>query len=248
MRSESVIKWRRTDLRELDDIGMKRLYKSELPAELFEVNWEKALSYFVLDYALLLSSTWMFMPTLRLGQAFFGSFLGSITAIAAFSMFYGLVMSSIYAVGCDCLHGIFTNSHHVNELFGRFCFTPLLVPFTSFQQRNVLYHKRINRVNQEDAKGISFFLSGMTRMAKPIPYVRKAVDVLVAAIDHLLRNQMVPFGNVPSLRRWTREMADYMARVHLENGFIAGFLALIVLFYGVQVSQGYGCVRWLSNV
>ena len=234
--SESGLKWRRTDLADLDDVGLKRLYQKELPAEVFRVDLQKALAYFVLDSALLCSGTWMFSPTIRLCQTFVGQFFGWLAGIITFSMFYGLVMTSMYAIGCDCLHGIFADSPHMNEIIGRFCFTPLLIPFTSFQRRNVIRHKTINRVDQEDAMGISFFLSAMTIYSKPFPYVRKATVVLVATIEHLLRQEMLPIGNVPRVAHRTHALADYMAQVHLENALIAGFLFFVVLSYGVQVN------------
>lgn len=133
------------DIFTLAPVGLKRLYLSKLPDGITKRSVETSIIYLALDYVLLGSSAFTAGPMFTLCQIFTGRILGSVLGLLLFANVYGVVMSSLFTVGHDCVHEVFSTSGYSNRFYGIASLTPLLIPFSSFQVEHRKYHQRINR-------------------------------------------------------------------------------------------------------
>ena len=133
------------DVGELDQRGLQRMYRNALPQKYFEVSPTKSMAYFLFDLGVLSSSLFTWHPLLGLVRPILGKYLGTLVAFPIYCNFYGFVMSCVYVIGHDCLHDVFLDSPAMNHLYGLFCFTPLMIPFSSYQLMHLECHEKINQ-------------------------------------------------------------------------------------------------------
>jgi len=112
--------------------------KKAIPAHCFKSSIIKSLSYFLLDFSIIvILYTLMYL-------------IQPVWSLPLFWFALGTMFWAIFVVGHDCGHGSFSKIPRLNKIIGYLCHTALLVPFYSWKVSHAKHHLNTASIENDE--------------------------------------------------------------------------------------------------
>ena len=113
--------------------------RSAIPAQYFQSNLWRSLSYFCLDIGIIAFLYWV---AARLDSAWFFPF---------FWLMQGTMFWALFVIGHDCGHGSFSRYRWLNNVIGHLSHIPILVPYHGWRISHRTHHANTGNIDTDES-------------------------------------------------------------------------------------------------
>ncbi|CAG8634561.1 5344_t:CDS:1 [Acaulospora colombiana] len=213
--------------------------KKRIPKEYFIPSIYKSFQYVIQDLLIvvLLFTIYMALDS----TSFVPPFLKTFLLLPLYTLSQGTMFWAIFVLGHDCGHGSFSRNTSINNIFGTFLHTLILVPYTAWKLSHRHHHKNTGNIDKDEVffplrKSEAIIMTGGSGETKLIPYFGFGLGwiiYLVSGYGTRATSHINPFSPLFS-----------KDRVGAITSLACVLAALTCLFYASSVYGIWSVVRY----